>query len=312
MNLSLSTARGLYASSPAVVRGMALIAVSALCFAAMHGLIRHVTGDLHPFEAAFFRNLFGLLFFLPWFARVGLRPLRTGRLRLHALRGGLQVLAMLSFFMALSITPLAEVSALSFSAPLFASLGAIVFLGEKMRLRRWSALIIGFAGALVIIRPGFETIDVGFVLVIFSAALWAGTMLVIKVLARGESSLTITAYMGLFLTPLSFLPALFVWQWPSVAQLVLLAAIGGLGSVGHLAMAQAFKEAEVSAIMPADFTRLIWATIIGYLAFAELPDLWTWIGGAVIFASTTYIAFREARLKGSEVVESAAPPRSIG
>ena len=292
---------------------MLLILVSALCFSGMHAVIRFIaiTTDLHPFEAAFFRNLFGLLFFLPWFARVGLGRLRTRRLRLHALRGGLQVIAMLSFFTALSITPLAEVSALSFSAPLFASLGAILFLGEKMRLRRWSALIIGFAGALVIIRPGFESIDVGFVLVIFSAALWASAMLVVKVLARRESSLSITAYMGLFLTPLSFLPALFVWQWPSLEQLVWLAVMGALGSVGHLAMAQAFKEAEVTAILPLDFTRLIWATILGYLAFAELPDLWTWLGGTVIFASTTYIAFREAKLRGAGAVETTVPPRSI-
>ena len=296
----LSTVRGLYASTSPAVRGMALMLAATVCFSAMHGAIRHITigGDLHPFEAAFFRNLFGLVVLLPWFARVGLGPLRTERLKLHALRGLIQVVAMLAFFMALSLAPLAEVSALSFTAPLFASLGAILLLRERMRLRRWTALIAGFAGALVIVRPGFAAIHAGLLLTIFASALWASALLVIKVLARTDSAVTITAYMGLFLTPLSLVPALLVWQWPSGEQLAWLAAIGALGSFGHLAMAQAFREADATAVLPFDFTRLIWATIIGYFAFAESPDLWTWVGGSIIFASTTYIAFREAKLKG--------------
>lgn len=315
MDFSLSTVRGRYATAPAAVRGMALILVSTLCFAGMFGVIRYITigGGLRPFEAAFFRNLFGLLVLLPWFARVGLRPLRTQRLKLHALRGLLQVIGMLSIFTALSLTPLAEVSALSFSAPLFASLGAVLFLGERIRLRRWTALIVGFAGTLVIIRPGFEVINLGLLLVIFSSGFWASAMLVIKLLARTESSVTITAYMGLFLIPLSLIPALFVWQWPSGEELAWLVVIGTLGSLGHLAMAQAFKEADATAVLPFDFARLIWATIIGYLAFAELPDLWTWLGGIIIFASTTYIAFREAKLKGAAAQETAAAgPSSAG
>ncbi len=306
----LSAARGLYASTPAVVRGMALIALSALCFTTMHTLIRFITAEIHPFEAAFFRNLFGMVVILPWFLRLGAERLATKRLKFHALRALLQVVAMLSFFTALSLTPLAEVSALSFTAPLFASLGAVLVLGERMRLRRWSALIVGFCGTLVIIRPGFEAVETGYLLTLFSSALWAGAMLIVKSLSRTESSVTITAYMGLFLTPLSLAPALFVWQWPSWEQLFVLAVMGALGNIGHLAMAQAFKEADLTAVLPFDFTRLIWATVLGYLVFAELPDAWTWVGGTIIFVSTTYIAFREARLKGGPTPEATAqqPP----
>lgn len=293
--------RGHYLSAPPVLRGMALMVVSTLCFTALHAGVRQLTavGDLHPFEAAFFRNLFGLLAFAPWFLRVRRGALRTSKLKLHALRGALQVVGMLAFFSALKLSPLAEVSALSFTAPLFASLGATLFLGEIMRLRRWSALMLGFLGALVIVRPGFETLSLGTLLVIFSSVVWSSAMLVIKVLSRTDSSVTITLYMALFLTPLSLLPALFVWRAPSLAELLLLAAIGALANLGHLAMAQAFHEAEATVVLPFDFTRLIWASVLGYLLFAETPDPWTWVGGVIIFASTTYIAFRESRLKSS-------------
>jgi drug/metabolite transporter (DMT)-like permease len=286
---------------------MFLMVVATLCFTTMHAGVRHLTavGDLHPFEAAFFRNFFGLLALLPWFMRVRLAALRTQKLGLHALRASLQVVGMLCFFMALKLSPLAEVSALSFTAPLFASLGATLFLGEVMRLRRWSALMLGFVGALVIIRPGFEALSLGTSLVILSSVVWSGAMLVIKTLARTDSSVTITAYMALFLTPLSLLPALFVWRAPSLAELLVLAAVGAVANLGHLAMAQSFKEAEVTVVLPFDFTRLIWASVFGYLLFAEVPDLWTWAGGVVIFASTTYIAVRESRLK--RVTGGAAP-----
>ena len=122
-------------------------------------------------------------------------------------------------------------------------------------------------------------------------------MTFIKVLGRTDSSLTITAYMGLFMVPLSFLPALFVWEWPSLDMLPFLFLIGLLGATGHLALAQAFKEADTTAVMPFDFTRLIWASVLGFIVFAEVPDIWTWLGGSVIFGSATYIAFREARKK---------------
>ena len=125
-------------------------------------------------------------------------------------------------------------------------------------------------------------------------------MIIIKILSRTESSLTITLYMGLFMAPLSLIPALFVWQWPGSQALMFLVLVGAFGGVGHLALAQAFKESDATAVLPYDFTRLIWASALGFLVFAEVPDLWTWIGGSVIFSSTVYIAFRETRLKKGE------------
>ncbi len=282
-----------FALPSVAITAVLLVLASALLFSSMHASIRFISGELHPFEIAFFRNLFGLFALAPFFFRYGPAALHTKRLRLHAARGALQSVAMLGFFTALALAPLAEVIALNFVAPLFASLGAVLFLGEVMRLRRWLALGIGFAGTLVILRPGFVPLELGPLLVLISSALWAGAMLIIKSLARTESSVAQTIYMGLFLTPFTFVAALFFWTWPTLEQLLWLVWIGVLGTLGHLCMAQSFKLADATAVLPFDFTRLIWVTAIGYLAFGEVPDLWTWIGGFIIFASTTYMALRE-------------------
>lgn len=280
---------------PRRLRGVALMLAATALFASMQAAVRYAGQDLHPFEVAFFRNLFGLLVLLPLLVRAGPSVLRTARLPLHAARGTLQTGGMMMFFTALTLAPLAQNVALSFTAPLFATVLAILVLGERAGWRRWAALAAGFAGSWMVIRPGLESVSLGSLLVMGSSCSWAGSMILIKYLARTDSSLTITAWMGLFMAPLSLVPALFVWQWPGPDALALLVLIGACGSVGHLALAQAFREADVGTVMPLDFMRLIWASALGFVVFAEVPDAWTWLGGAVIFAATTYIALREAR-----------------
>ncbi len=269
--------------------------VATVSFASMHALVRHITQELHFFEVAFFRNFFGVVALLPLFLRYGFAPLRTNRLGLLTLRGVINIGAMFAFFYALSVTSLATVSALSFSAPIFVTILAIFFLGEVVRARRWAAIVIGFAGAMVIIRPGIIEVDFGMLAVLLSSALWAVALIVIKILGRTESSLTITVYMGVIMAPLSLVPALFYWEWPSLEQLAWLAGVGIMGSVAQLTMTEALRLGETSEVMPLDFLKLIWAAAIGYLAFGEFPDLFTWIGGLMIFASATYIAIRESK-----------------
>jgi len=297
----------IYDRANGTLRGMFLLVLAGAMFSAMHGSIRYVSGGgtgvegLHPFEIAFFRNFFGLVIVVPLLMRSGFSGLRTKRFPLHAFRASIQVVSMLMFFTALQMAPLADTTALSFLAPLFATVGAILFLGEKARLRRWSALAFGFAGAMVILRPGFQEISTGLVLVVSASAIWGGAMLIVKSLARTESSLTITAYMALLMTPLTFLPAYFYWRMPTMDELVGLFIIGLMGTIGHLCMAQAFREADASAILPIDFTRLLWASIVGYILFSEVPGLWTWVGGGMIFAAATYVAIREARIKNEDI-----------
>ncbi|HJP21837.1 MAG TPA: DMT family transporter [Alphaproteobacteria bacterium] len=290
---------------PPALRGMVLMVISGAMFTAMHATIRLVSaegpdGGLHPFEIAFFRNFFGLVVLLPVLLRTGVAALRTEHFGMHALRSGMQSMAMLMFFTALTLSPLADIAALSFLAPLFATVGAALVLREVVRLRRWSALIIGFAGAMVVLGPGFQEISQGLLLVVVSSAVWGATMLIIKNLGRTDSSLTITAYMALLMTPITLVPALFVWRLPTLVELAGLAVLAALGTVGHLAMAQSFKEADASAVLPFEFTRLIWAALFGFWLFAEVPGLRTWIGGAMIFASVTYVAYREAQLRGDD------------
>jgi drug/metabolite transporter (DMT)-like permease len=299
MNTLSATIEGTLGRLAPQSRAVVLILFSTLCFTAMHAVIRYASteGQVHPFEVAFFRNFFGLLAVLPFALRGRAAALRTKRLKLHAVRGCMQVFAMLMFFYALSITPLAKVSAVSFTAPLFATLGAVVFLGERVRARRMIALALGFAGAMIIVRPGVIEMDLGAVLVMTSSAIWACAILIIKTLSRTESSLTITTYQNIFLLPFTLIAAWFFWTWPSWELIALFAVMGVFGSLAHVAMAEALKLAETTAILPYDFVRLIWAGGIGYVVFGEVPKIWTWIGGAVIFGSTTYIAFREARLR---------------
>jgi drug/metabolite transporter (DMT)-like permease len=290
------------------LRGIVLMLVSTVGFAAMHGAVRHLSTELHPFEIAFFRNIFGLLALAPWFLRYGVTPLRTRRLPLHGLRAGLNIVAMLAFFYALSITSLARVTSLSFTAPLFATLLAMLVLGEVVRLRRWVAMLCGFVGTLVILRPGFTEIDQGSLLVLLSAAAWASALTVIKVLSRTDSSVTITCYMVVLMAPISLVPALWVWQWPTGQQLLWLVAIGVVGTLGQLVMTQALKEAETSVVMPFDFFKMIWASLLGFIFFAEVPTLFTWIGAGIIFASTSYIAYREHKVTRAPPPESVARP----
>lgn len=290
---------------PSRLRGPLLMMTSTLIISVMQVSVRYVGDEIHPFEIAFFRNFFGLVVVLPLLLRAGLGVLRTSQLKLHAARGAMQTTGMLMFFTALTLAPLAQNVALSFTAPLFATVLAILILGERAGWRRWAALVGGFVGAWIVIRPGFSDVGIGAVLVILSSITWASTMIIIKHLSRTESSLTITIYMGLFMAPLSLIPALFVWQWPSGEAWLLLGLIGLCGGAGHLALAQAFKEADTTAVLPFDFTRLIWASALAFIVFAEVPDVWTWVGGAVIFGSTTYIAFREARRRGKSEVRPA-------
>jgi len=295
-------------AAPPVIRGILLMCAATVTSSAMQVLVRFVSQHgVPPFEIAFLRNLFGMVVFVPLLTSGSLGFLRTRRLGMHAVRGLLNVTAMLMFFTGLSLIPVARATALAFTAPLFMALLSVLFLGERFRLRRWLALVVGFAGTLVILRPGMIPADTGAFLVVGSSLLWAVTMVVIKILSRTESSLTITVYMNLFLGGFSLVPALWVWVWPSWQMWSWLVAIGVLGNVAQIALSQAFKETEPTAIMPFDFLKLVWATLLGLWLFGELPDLLTWIGAVVVFASGFYIAWREHRERRREQAQGIAP-----
>ncbi len=304
----IGTMRAPFDALSPVMRGCLLMLASTVLFASMHALIRYATQRLPPVEVAFFRNLFGMLVILPLLLRMGPSIFRTNRFGRHVSRALINVGSMLCFFNGLATTPIARATALAFTAPLFTALLSVLFLGEVFRWRRWTAIAIGFIGTLVILRPGLSEVATGDLLVLASSMLWSLAMIEIKLLGRTESSITITAYVTLLMTPLTLIPALFVWQTPSPDLWVWLVLIGVLGTLGQIAVTEALLLADTTVVMPFDFLKLIWATALGMIMFAEMPDALTYVGAAMVFASTFFIAWREARLRRA----AAAAPKDAG
>ena len=268
---------------------LALMLISTISFSLMNAGIRDVTQELEPMVVVFFRNSFGLLVLSPFFIKNGLKIFCTRQLRLHWLRAGLNILAMAFFYVGLSLTPLAEATALAFTAPLFSVLLAVIFLKEQAGVARALAISVGFAGALLIIRPGLGVINPGSVWVVISAFIWGGTIITIKLLARKDNSMTITAYMALLIAIMSLPIAIMFWQTPTTTQYLYLLFIAVTGTLGQVTLAEALSRAEAHIVMPLDFMRLIWTTILGYLIFNEAPNIFFLVGAAMIFGSVVYL-----------------------
>lgn len=267
------------------VLGMGLVLLSTASFAGSDAMIRFVSRDLHPFEIVFLRNLIGFPLLIPFLWRQGRQVLCTQQLPLYLLRAVTTVAAMLTLFTALSLLPLAEFTALTFTVPIFTVIIAVVGLREQIRPHHGWSLGVGFVGMMIILRPGFGVISSGAILSLIGAACLAGAVTTIKLLSRTESIGTIMIYMSLMQTPISILPALWFWQWPTHDQLLWLLILSIFSTLGQWTITQACKWADLVTLAPFDFSSLIWASLIGYWVFGESADLWTWAGGLVIFIS---------------------------
>ena len=293
-----------FAELPSAARGIAFMLAGGLLAAFMMAMVRHVSEGLHPFVITFWRSLFGVAFLVPLYLRHGIAPLKTRRHGMHLVRGSMNAVVTLSMFTGFSMIPLAKAAAFSFSGPLFSTLLAVLLLGEVLRLRRVVALVFGFTGALVIMRPGWIAIDAGSLYMLLGAATWGGATIVVKILVRTEASTTIVMYMSLYASAFALIAAIPVWQMPDANQFAWLAALGACGNLTHICFAQSLKVADVSLVLPLDFMRLIWSAIIGYAIFAETPVIWTWLGGIMISSAATYIAVREGRLGKAATVRT--------
>ena len=278
------------------VRVAMLVVSAAGSLSAMHAIVRFLSPSIHPFELAFFRSLFGFIVILPLLLRGGIDSVRTHQPRLQMLRGVVSIAAMMSWFYGLSMVPLAEATALSFTNVIFGSLAAIIFLREKMTMARGIAVFIGFVGVLVILRPGFVQMDIGVVCVLFSALCWGCSVVIVKQLGRTDSAVSIVAWVGIQLSILSLPFALSVWVWPTMEEWLWLSLLGTLATIGHLCMVQGLKLTDAMTIFPLDFTRLIWASLFGLFIFSEWPDVWTFVGAGIIVISGTFMLYREHRI----------------
>jgi drug/metabolite transporter (DMT)-like permease len=282
-----------------VTRGiMYMIAASALISANDAAIKVLITQGFHSLEVVFFRNLFGVLAFLPFYWRLGLASLRTERFGFHLLKNLLQSISICAYFWALGLISLADAAALGFMQPIFSSAGAILFMGERSRMIRWACIVIGMVGMLILLAPGMTgTLNLGTILVIGATVVGACVRLMTKNLIRTDSASTIVIYLSVTVTVLTFIPSLFVWVWPNVWQWMLFVAIGASGSACHWLMTEALKHGDVTAIEPMNYTRLVWAAFFGIVIFGNVPGLATWVGGAIIITGAILLLRVETREK---------------
>lgn len=276
-------------------RAAMLMLGSTLSFALMALTIRYATQTVPTTEIAFFRNLFGLLTLLPMILRPGAGLPRTRHPGRYLARTTVGLAAMLCGFWAVGHLPLAQAISLSYATPLFVTIGAALWLGEIVRIRRWLAVATGFVGVLVILRPGS-----GFtpgMIVALLGALFAGIVAIqIKQLSRFDRPDTVVFYTYVFWVPMSLVPALLQWVWPTPMAWAWLVATGVMGTFGQLLWTRAIALGEVSALQPISFVQLPVLVVLGWWLFAERIDAWTVVGGAIVLGANGYIAHREAML----------------
>ena len=272
------------------------MALAGVCFVAMTGVIRGLLSEVNPFQAAFVRYVFGLILVIPIFIKIGVDGIRSRPIAFLAGRGAVHGIGVMLWFFAMTRIPVAEVSALGFTSTIFTIIGALLFLKESLYRHRVIAVFAGLFGTLVILRPGFQIIDVGAIALLASAVLFSCSLLMAKHLTKTESNTTIIAFLSLF-AALALLPfALSVWRTPSALELFWLLITAILATSAHYAMNKAFTHADITALQPVMFLQLVWATLLGLIIFDEHPDLWVWIGGGIIIITATITARREARV----------------
>ena len=285
--------------TPSVLAVLFMV-LSGIFATSMHCLIRFATEENHPFEVAFFRTIFVLLIFLPFVVKNGFKTLKPNNIKLQSYRAIIGSVAMLCMFYGLSITELAKATALMFTVPIFATILAIIFLKEVVGIRRWSAMLIGFFGALIVLRPDIE-LGFGPLLILCGSLMWSSSVLMAKKLTQTDSTLSITFWQAAGLIPATFILATQVWQWPNLDQLIMFLLIAIAGTLTHWFLNEALKRAEISALLPLDYLRLIWSVSLGLIFFNEIPPAGLWFGAALILGASTYIGVRQAKKKKDEL-----------
>ena len=280
---------------------ISLMVISGLFFVLMHSAVKYLSKEVHIFEIAFFRCALVIFVLAPIILQQGKSVFVTRQPKIQFLRITTNSVAMLCFFYGISSTPLAQLTTLGFTVPIFATILAVVFMKERIKLRRTGALIVGFIGTLVVMRPDIS-IEFGALLIIFSSFLWSVCLIFIKKLTETDSAVTISLYFGIGMIPATFAMALPVFEMIDLRQFIILMFIAATGTLAQTIMNNALEKGELALLLPFDFLRLIWSVLIGYALFAEKPEITLWIGGVLIIGSTSYIAWREAKLKSNTLI----------
>ncbi len=281
------------------LRAAGLMLASTMLFGLMAITIRFASKSLSTFEIAFFRNAFGMLALLPLVLRNGSTTLRTRQLPRYLVRSAIGMGSMLCGFWAIGHLPLAQAVSLSYSTPLFATIAAMIWLGEKVHARRWTAVFVGFIGVLVVVRPGTDGFTAGSLVALLAAVLSSIVAIQIKQLSRIDSADTIVFYTYAFWVPMSLVPALFAWQWPQGTVWPWLVCTGIFGTGAQLLWTRALRLGDVSALTPIGFMQLPLVAVLSYFLFDEAINRWIVLGAAIIFIANAYIAHRESLLSRS-------------
>lgn len=298
-----------------VLVGMGYLLLSGLIFATFTAIVRWVSIDMHPAETAFLRYLFGFMFLVPLFIGARRHELRTKRPIMHVVRGLIHGTGVLLWFYAIAKITLAEVTALAFTAPVWATLGAFVILGEDVRARRIVAVLVGLLGALIVLfglpssweelSSRLSVIGYGQFAILTAAPLFACSKIMTKRLTATENPTAIVAWLSLTVTVVLAVPAMTVWRTPTPEELASMAAVAALATTAHICMTRAWRAADLSVTQPAEFMQLVWASLFGIYMFGETPTLGIWVGGAVIVGSASYIAHREALTRRRQAASEA-------
>lgn len=271
--------------------------VTGLCFVAVTALVKHMGSRVPPAEAAFLRYLLGLVFLLPMLKDLREAHLTPRQWKLFGMRGIFHAGAVILWFYAMTRIPIAEVTAMNYLSPVYVTIGAAIFLGEKLAMRRIVAILIALFGAAIILRPGFREVSSGHLAMLVTAIVFAGSYLTAKIMA-GEVKPTVVVAMLSIFVPIGLAPfAIAVWVTPSLNDLMLLFCVASFATAGHYTMTLAFAAAPVTVTQPITFLQLVWAVLLGAIVFGEPVDIWVVFGGVVILASVTSITWREAVMK---------------
>ena len=271
--------------------------VTGLCFVAVTALVKHMGSRVPPAEAAFLRYLLGLVFLLPMLKDLREAHLTPRQWKFFGMRGMFHAGAVILWFYAMTRIPIAEVTAMNYLSPVYVTIGAAIFLGEKLAMRRIVAILIALFGAAIILRPGFREVSSGHLAMLVTAIVFAGSYLTAKIMA-GEVKPTVVVAMLSIFVPIGLAPfAIAVWVTPSLNDLMLLFCVASFATAGHYTMTLAFAAAPVTVTQPITFLQLVWAVLLGAIVFGEPVDIWVVFGGVVILASVTFITWREAVMK---------------
>ena len=261
--------------------------------------IRKASENLHILEVVFFRNLLAFFVMLPILKSTGLVAIKMNNTKLFFVRGFFGAIGMLAGFTCLTLIPLAQATAISFAQPIFITIGATIFLGEIIKVRRIVAIVIGFIGMLIIVQPGVNSFSFGIMLAIIAALAHSLNALIVKKLTLTETPQAIITWMVIILIPITLIPALVVWEWPSFETWLYLWGIAIVGSLAHFLWTKSCSMADITSLQPIEFIKLPIIALLGWIIFSEIPGTWTWVGGLIIFISTIYISHREAKATNS-------------